>query len=137
MDNPSSDIFIALVARSEEGNDLSNSDRDALRLFYIYGEIAADGVEAYFERRCGDFRTDISVLKEHGLHRMASRLEEYRVKVFGQNELDPDYVWEVIADLSDSEDYEEAYAPLVNSIGAELDACYEVAISLASEHSLA
>lgn len=87
------------LGKVESGEDLTDVEKDVLRLLEIYGELSADGTEAYFERRWSEFREDMFVLKKHRLDDLVECFEKYRLCVFGCQAIDASEAWDILESL--------------------------------------
>ena len=57
-----------------EQAELHGDEERFYRLSCIYGETMVDGIEAYFERRFGEFPADMDALRSAGFGELACRI---------------------------------------------------------------
>ena len=83
------------------------------RLSCIYGETMVDGIEAYFERRFGEYEADMEALASVGFSDVAAEFGHARRLMFGELPLERSTVDVVLDKFADWEDSGEAHAELV------------------------
>jgi hypothetical protein len=101
-----------------ERAELRGDEERFYRLSCIYGETMVDGIEAYFERRFGEFAADMVALRSAGFGGLASEYEHARALMFGAAPLERKNVEAAVTRLLDEG---EEVAPVL----AELDKVYD------------
>ena len=89
-------------------------------LFYrwtcIYGETMVDGIEAYFERRFGDFIADMEALHVAGFDDLVSDYKQVRKLMFGDSPLDEAVVETRVKELLDESEEVQSLLDEINKI---------------------
>ena len=109
--------WIKLVHRVyDEKVALCGPEELVYRLTCIYGETMVDGVEAYFERRHGEYDEDMTALAENGFPDIADDFAQVRQVLFGEGPLTEATVIPVLDRLLDEDETLATQSQQVNVV---------------------
>jgi hypothetical protein len=99
---------------------LSPNDLIFYQLTCIRGEIMVDGIESYFERRFDKFESDIKLLNKMGFQKIAEKIYNVKMIMFGKKALDTEIVERTIDKLLDEDSNYILIQEKINKIYLEI-----------------